>query len=173
MAIECSVIQFVGYKNSGKTTLMCSMAERLASRGFRVGAVKHDAHDFAMDRPGTDTWKLGLAGAAKVAITSPQQTAMLERRSVTIEELIGRMQDMDVVLVEGFKQAPYPKFVLVRSLDDIGLLDASSNVIAAVSWVPLQRGTLPVIGIGDTDNAWRLLLERIDGGSGQKEADRC
>lgn len=173
MPIKNHVIQFIGYKNSGKTTLVCAMAERLSSMGFRVGAVKHDAHEFEMDRPGTDTWKLGLAGADKVAITSPHQTAMLEKGPSTLEHLIDRMADVDVVLAEGFKQAHYPKFVLIRSREDIGLLESSANVIAGVSWVPVEYGRIPVIGIGETDRVLELLLLAIGGNRPKEGGGSC
>lgn len=170
-----SVIQFIGYKNSGKTTLVCAMAERLTALGLCVGAIKHDAHEFQMDTPGTDTWQLGAAGAAKVAIASPGQTAMLERYSSTLDELIGRMSDMDVIVVEGFKQALYPKFVLLRGIEDLDLMTSSSNIVAAVSWVKLapESFSCPVIGIHEVEQVWELLMRAVRSSKQKDGEDSC
>ena len=56
------IISIVGASNSGKTTFLEKLIPELASRGYRVGAVKHDAHGFEMDREGKDTWRLRGAG---------------------------------------------------------------------------------------------------------------
>ena len=63
------IIQVVGYKNSGKTTLVSELVRTLTSEGYRVGTLKHDAHDFEPDIPGKDTWQHRKAGAQVTAIT--------------------------------------------------------------------------------------------------------
>lgn len=50
-----AVCQFFGYKNSGKTTLICHLIPLLQQNGFTVAVIKHDAHGFEIDQPGTDT----------------------------------------------------------------------------------------------------------------------
>jgi len=41
------VISFVGYSNTGKTTLIVKIINRNSNSGVnKVGIVKHDAHDF-------------------------------------------------------------------------------------------------------------------------------
>ncbi|WP_166237769.1 molybdopterin-guanine dinucleotide biosynthesis protein B [Paenibacillus turpanensis] len=127
------VIQVVGYKNSGKTTLVCALIERLAAGGLKVGTIKHDAHDFEPDVPDTDSWRHRQAGAQRSAITSPGQTAYYERRGSTLDELLNQMRGLDIVLVEGFKQEGHPKLVLLRSKEDLELLGALNHIIAAVT----------------------------------------
>ncbi|MDF2834525.1 MAG: molybdopterin-guanine dinucleotide biosynthesis protein B-like protein, partial [Paenibacillus sp.] len=58
-----AVIQVVGYKNTGKTTIVCQLTSLLKEAGYKVGTIKHDAHEFRMDHPGTDTWKHQQSGA--------------------------------------------------------------------------------------------------------------
>lgn len=109
------VIQVVGYKNAGKTTLATALIKQFVAAGYRVGSIKHDAHQFEIDSPETDTGKLRQAGAAMVAITSAAQTALLMDGPLSLEQLLVTMASMDVVVVEGFKTAHYPKLVLVRN----------------------------------------------------------
>jgi molybdopterin-guanine dinucleotide biosynthesis protein B len=150
------IIQIVGYKNSGKTHLICRLVRELTALGYRVGTVKHDAHDFEIDREGRDTWQHQAAGAHYVAITSPVKTALIERQPVSLESLIARMSDADIILVEGFKSADYPKIVLLRSEEDTELLERVSRPVAAAAWFPWQHASLPALDIRDTDGILRL-----------------
>lgn len=127
------IIQIVGYKNSGKTTLTCELVRELAKQGRRVGTLKHDAHDFEPDVPGKDTWKHRQAGAHITAITSPSRTAWVQEQAMPIERLVSQMesQSVDFLLIEGFKTASYPKIVLLRSEEDAELLDLP-NIISVV-----------------------------------------
>lgn len=128
------VVQIVGYKNSGKTTLVAALVRLLKAEGYRVGTAKHDAHDFTMDHPGTDTWEHQEAGADVTAISSSSRTAVLSNQSATLEQLLAHMLHLDIVLVEGFKQEQYPKLVLIRRADDLPLLDQLHNIRAIVVW---------------------------------------
>lgn len=128
------VWQIVGYKNSGKTTLICALIPLLRERGKRVAVIKHDTHGFEIDHPHTDTWKQKEAGAGAIAITNGTRTAIIEERSSTLPELIAAFEDYDFVLVEGFKNEHYPKLVLLHAESDIELLS-----LPAVSGVVLRE----------------------------------
>jgi molybdopterin-guanine dinucleotide biosynthesis protein B len=127
------VIQVVGYKNAGKTTLVSQLVRELTARGQRVGTLKHDAHDFEPDVPDTDTWQHRQAGAHITAITSPSRTAWVQERTTAIEDLILSMQQhaLDYLVIEGFKSASYPKAVLLRNEQDLELLSLT-NVVAVL-----------------------------------------
>ncbi|WP_019910778.1 molybdopterin-guanine dinucleotide biosynthesis protein B [Paenibacillus sp. HW567] len=129
-----AVCQIVGYKNSGKTTLICGLIPLLRRKGCTVAVIKHDGHDFDMDHEGTDTWKQRQAGASAVAITSGKRTATIEERASSLAELIAAFADYDYVLVEGFKQEPYPKIGLIRREADVSLLNEVSNLSAIAFW---------------------------------------
>lgn len=133
------IMQVVGYKNSGKTTLISELIRRLSEQKVRIGTVKHDAHGFIADREGSDSWQHQEAGALYTAITSPYGTATFEKRGLTLDELIERMVrdtaissdgPLDLILVEGFKTASYPKIVLLRNEGDVHLLEQLTNVAA-------------------------------------------
>lgn len=127
------IIQVVGYKNSGKTTLVCELVKDLTKSGLRAGTLKHDAHDFEPDVPGTDTWQHRQAGAHITAITSPARTAWVQEQATPLEDLIENIREhtLDYLIIEGFKLAAYPKAVLLKDEQDIDLLSLT-NVIAVV-----------------------------------------
>ena len=43
-------VALVGKPDSGKTTLMEKLLPELNHRGYRVGTIKHHAHEFEMDK---------------------------------------------------------------------------------------------------------------------------
>ncbi|GIO66535.1 molybdopterin-guanine dinucleotide biosynthesis protein B [Paenibacillus sp. JTLBN-2024] len=130
------VCQIVGYKNSGKTTLVCALVERLKAEGRRVAVIKHDAHDFEMDHPGTDSYRHRAAGAAAIALVSPRKTAVIREEETSLEKLIEDFGGYEVILVEGFKKERYPKLVMVRRAEDAELIWELENVAGVVSWLP-------------------------------------
>lgn len=143
-----AILLIVGFSGSGKTRLMTRLIKALASRGLRVGAVKHHGHGgesgFEMDQPGKDTWQYREAGARAAVISSRSGIGMVRDadHDHDPEELARLMPDMDIVLAEGWKRSPYPKIEVFRPetgkppacRDDAGL-------IAVVSDAPLDWGT--------------------------------
>ncbi|KIL39113.1 hypothetical protein SD70_22020 [Gordoniibacillus kamchatkensis] len=137
------IIQIVGYKNSGKTTLLAALIRELRSFGYRIGTAKHDAHSFEIDYEGRDTWQHYEAGADAVAITSADKSALIRRAPAALEELAGAMPEVDVVLAEGFKDAPFPKIVLLRGAPDLELADRLAAVIAVAVRFPYRHPAIP------------------------------
>ncbi|MFD1908861.1 molybdopterin-guanine dinucleotide biosynthesis protein B [Paenibacillus rhizoplanae] len=78
------VLQIIGYKNSGKTTLACRLIEALSVQGLRVGSAKHDAHLFQLDDPETDSSKHLLYGAVETVLTSPEATRVMRRSAASL-----------------------------------------------------------------------------------------
>jgi molybdopterin-guanine dinucleotide biosynthesis protein B len=128
------IIQVIGYKNAGKTTLACALVRELTSQGQRVGTLKHDAHDFEPDIPGKDTWQHRQAGAHVTAISSPSRTAWVQEQSTSLEQLVDQMANLalDYLIIEGFKSAAYPKIILIRGEQDEELLSLLNVIAAAV-----------------------------------------
>lgn len=142
------VLQIVGFKNSGKTTLTAEMIQRFKGLGFKVGTVKHDAHHFTIDTPGTDTWKHQQAGADVTAISAPERSAIMRNSPEPLHGLLAQMADMDIVFVEGFKHELYPKLVLLKEPEDIKLLLTLHAVAAAAVWpsfcIPAANSGVPL-----------------------------
>ncbi|WMT42968.1 molybdopterin-guanine dinucleotide biosynthesis protein B [Paenibacillus sp. D2_2] len=130
--IRPPVIQIVGYKNSGKTTLIKQLLSVFNSLKLRVAVIKHDVHGFEIDHEGTDTYAYRQQGAAAIAITSPYRTALIEEQQTPLEELIERFGSYDLILVEGFKQEAFSKIVMLRNGEDQKLLQELDQVKACV-----------------------------------------
>ncbi|MCX7682907.1 MAG: molybdopterin-guanine dinucleotide biosynthesis protein B [Anaerolineae bacterium] len=127
------LIGIVGYKNSGKTTLVARLARALLGRGYRVAVVKHTHHP--IDLPGKDTAVLREA-AGQVALLSPTGAAIFWEETKSLQE-ITRYLDAQVVLVEGLKAEHIPKIACLRGRpDDRELLDEwVIAVVGPTEWI--------------------------------------
>lgn len=145
------VIQVVGYSNAGKTTLICRLISRLTERGLQVGTLKHHAKELDLDRRRKDTWLHREAGARVVAITAENQSAVWYREPRSMEELLVHYAGLDAVLVEGFKEAGYPKLVVLRERKQMHLLERLTNIRAVVSWFSSNQTSFPWYGIDQVE----------------------
>ena len=81
------LVFFVGYHNSGKTTLVEKVASRLIELGYKVGYLKHDPKGHAItDKEGSDTHRL-FNLLPKVGILSPNRLTIYEHTEKGVEEL--------------------------------------------------------------------------------------
>ncbi|NMI05373.1 molybdopterin-guanine dinucleotide biosynthesis protein B [Paenibacillus sp. SZ31] len=134
------IIQIVGYKNTGKTTMTAALIDHFSSMGLKVAAIKHDGHDhFEIDQEGTDSYRFGEAGAAAVVVMSEKRTAIMERQATRLEDMLSRLSGYDWIVIEGFKEASYPKLVMVREEKDLTLVDRLERVVGMISWLSLDQ----------------------------------
>ena len=125
-------IAFIGYQNSGKTTLVEKIIARLTKRGLRVGSIKHHGHKgFEIDQAGKDSWRHAKAGSRHVGLIAPGQYAEYANteREVPVADMLSHYTDVDVVIVEGYKTAGLPNIVVSRSGVDRLRGDTSFDLI--------------------------------------------
>ncbi|MFD1954438.1 molybdopterin-guanine dinucleotide biosynthesis protein B [Paenibacillus thailandensis] len=166
---EPYVYQITGYKNTGKTSLVCRLVALWSIQGLPAATIKHDAHHFQIDRSGSDTWKHQQAGACWTAITSRLQTAILQKEATELEQLAAMAPADAIVLVEGFKHAAYPKLFMARTEEDLKLLGELDNLDAVVLWPELDAervaketaSGIRLFGRDETAKIAGHILERI------------
>jgi molybdopterin-guanine dinucleotide biosynthesis protein B len=111
------IVSIVGKSGIGKTTLIEKLLSDLTRRGYRIATVKHDVHGFEVDQEGKDSWRHKKAGAHTVVISSPQKIALIRdvERDLTLEEIREKfIQDVDLILSEGYKKDVQPKIEVFR-----------------------------------------------------------
>lgn len=150
-------VAFVAKSGSGKTTLLEKVISRLKDRGYKVGAIKHDAHRFDIDRPGKDSYRLTAAGADTMVISSPEKLALVKRHAASppVEDLLAAyFTDEDIVLAEGFKSSALPKIEVHRRERSANLLcrgeERDPMLLAVASDEPLDLD-VPLLDINDAD----------------------
>jgi len=77
---EPARVHFIGRQNHGKTTLIVDLVAALATRGLRVGTIKHTGHAHAVDVPGKDSDRHRQAGASPAAFVTPRDVAVFSAR---------------------------------------------------------------------------------------------
>ncbi|MBR6950643.1 MAG: molybdopterin-guanine dinucleotide biosynthesis protein B [Oscillospiraceae bacterium] len=156
------VIQFVALSGTGKTTFLEKMVAELKGRGLRVGVYKHDGHDFEIDRPGKDSWRMTQAGADVTVLSSSERAVIMENRPVAPEELADRVSDVDLLLVEGYKTGPWRKIAMRRKASGKDWAIPPESCIAVVTDGPGPDG-VPRFGFDDVKAAADFLQKEIDG----------
>ena len=108
-------VGIVGYKNSGKTTLVIALARELIKRGHRVGTIKHASG--GLDFPGGDTAKHREV-VEQVGAISPVESVVFFRGARSLEEMLSHL-NADFVLIEGFKEEKtFPKVVCLSGREE-------------------------------------------------------
>ena len=102
--------------NVGKTTLIEGLIKELKLKGYSVGTIKHDAHEFEIDKKGKDTYRHRMAGADTIIISSKKRMAMIKELEdeIPLEKLIAMMEDKDFIIVEGYKKSSLKKIEVFR-----------------------------------------------------------
>ena len=147
------VLGIVGWSGSGKTTLLVALLPLVRARGLTVSTIKHAHHGFDMDRPGKDTHRHREAGAHEVLVASSARWALLHEvvgGEPSLTELLGKLDPVDLVLVEGFKAHPYPKLEVHRP--DLGkppIWPETPDVVAVASDATLDIGRRALLPLND------------------------
>ncbi len=139
------VLGFVAASGTGKTTLLTQVIPILKRNGLRVGLIKHSHHDFEIDRPGKDSFRLREAGASPVMLVSRYRRAIIsefipEQEPGLADQLKQFDQsELDLILIEGFRAEKFPKIELHRaSLEKPLLYPNDQDIIAIATDVALE-----------------------------------
>jgi len=163
------IISIVAKGGTGKTTLLEKLIAELKKRGYRVGALKHDAHSFDIDHKNKDSWRLTQAGADTMVITSKEKLAIVKinqhGEEPDVLEIVDRyFTDVDLVLTEGFKGNTFPKIEVHRKERSDTLLcrgeTCDYTLIAVASDEPIDMD-VPVYNINDAPGICDLIEERF------------
>ena len=160
-------IAFVGRHNSGKTTLLVAVLPLIVARGIRVGYVKHAHAGFEIDRPEKDSYRVRRTGVAQTIVLGGGQIAVIDdsrrEHELTLEGAMatyGR-DDLDLLVVEGFKAEPLPKIEVARAALSTEVLCADDrNLVATVTDFAV-RPAVPQFGLDDAAGVAAFILSRI------------
>ena len=116
------IIGFAGYSGSGKTTLLEQVIPLLKQHGLRVGLLKHSHHSIDPDTPGKDSYRLRHAGCAQTLMATKERHMLYfeypepDREEPELQACLKQFDhsQLDLVLVEGFRDQPFPKIEIHR-----------------------------------------------------------
>ncbi len=156
----------VGWKNSGKTTLVCRLISAFTAKGYQVAAVKHAHHAFDIDHPGRDSFNFREAGAREVAVASANRWALMtELRGEPepqLDEILSKLAGSDLVIVEGFKASAHLKIETRRleAAQHDSLAGQFPNIIAIAANYPASEA-LPYFDLSDIEGIAAFIADQI------------
>lgn len=157
------LVGVIGWSGAGKTTLIARLLPELAAQGLKVLALKHSSHPHPLHPSGSDTGLLEQAGAAATTLATPAglQLTLPGNPAMLLPPLLEALgARFDLVLVEGWKDGPFPKIEVWREgLGPCLALERSEVVALVTDSVP--PSPLPRFGPGDSRGLVRFLLEQV------------
>lgn len=155
----------IGWKNSGKTSLMERLVTEITARGFSVSTVKHVHHTVDLDQPGKDTFRHRQAGAREVVLASKDRFAlMVEHRGPEpdLSAVLARLAPVDLVLVEGYKRDSHQKLEVSRVDTGQDMIQPGDPLIRAVATdAPGLALSVPVLDLNDTAAIADFILTEV------------
>jgi molybdopterin-guanine dinucleotide biosynthesis protein B len=155
--------------NSGKTTLICRLIPALAQLGIRVSVIKHTHHQIQIDHPGKDSFQIRQAGAVQTLVGDAKNWALISQTHINqadADELDYLLQQLDtsmcdLVLLEGFKQAPVAKIEVHRGALHQDMLASQDSSIIAVTSDSARQAPCPLLDLNDIDAIANFIFQYI------------
>jgi molybdopterin-guanine dinucleotide biosynthesis protein B len=158
------IIGLAGWSGAGKTTLLVKVIPLLVARGLKVSTLKHAHHAFDVDQPGKDSHSHRLAGATEVLVGSARRWALVHELGAepepTLQQLLGKLASVDLVLIEGYKRETHPKLEVHRGAVDKPLLHPDDPHIVAIASDQALRTRLPLVHLDDIEGIANILIMR-------------
>jgi molybdopterin-guanine dinucleotide biosynthesis protein B len=157
------LITVIGKSGCGKTTLLEKLVAELKQRGYRLATVKHHSHrGFDIDQSGKDSWRFAQAGSDHVVIAAPDKIASYRKieRELSLDEIAATITDVDLILVEGYKQAGKPALEVLRAENSRELISSREQRFAVAADFPLELG-VPQFGLDDVQQIADLIEQRF------------
>jgi molybdopterin-guanine dinucleotide biosynthesis protein B len=157
------LVTVIGKSGCGKTTMLERLVAELKRRNYRVATIKHHSHSgFDIDKPGKDSWRFAQAGSDHVIIAAPDKVASYHKieRELSLDEVSALVANVDLILVEGYKQAEKPSLEVVREANSRELIGSHEQRIAIAADFPLDLG-VPHFGLDDVRGIADLIETRF------------
>ncbi len=154
-------VAFTGPSNSGKTTAIVKIAEKLTEK-YKVAIIKNDPGDKArFDVEGKDSWKFSQTGA-NVAVVSPTRTTLFLHEKKEIKDVAKLFGEYDILIVEGLKYLDLPRIGIFRNKLDESYF-SYIKAIACDDSIDLSQYDLPkdieILDLNDIDGLIKWIFK--------------
>jgi len=158
------IISVVGRSDTGKTTLIEKLLTEMIKRGYKPATIKHDVHGFEIDKEGKDSFRHKKAGAKMTIISSPQKIALVKdvEKDHEIDELaFNFINDVDIIITEGYKKNNKPKIEVFRKEAYPDLLCSKKDNLIAIATNSKHNVNVPQFEINDAKGIVDLIEDKF------------
>ncbi len=162
---DIPLLGFAAASGTGKTTLLTQLIPLLKKHHLRVGVIKHSHHDFEIDHDGKDSFRLRHAGATPMILVSKHRRVVISEfpslQEPTLDEQVALFSndDIDLILVEGFRHESFAKIELHRAdLNQPFLYPNDPHIIAIATDSDLNTN-LPQLNLNQPDEIAAFIIQ--------------
>ena len=150
-------IGIVGFKNSGKSTLIKNLSEKLKAKGnYKITVIKHSSSKISINEE-KDTDLLFKHSDKVIGLFSDAEIN-LKKEKTSYNDIV-RTLDTDVLIVEGFKSVKnLPKILCVKELEDIEKLSDGLE-IGYFSLSPIKSKKYKIWSLKDIEEIAERVLK--------------
>lgn len=141
--------QVCGYSDTGKTTVVKKVIERLVQQNQKVASLKSiHSEDFQIDQTGKDTYIHSQTGANPVVACGLNETDILYNHNMDFKEIADKIS-ADWLIVEGLNNFPLPKIVCGKTEADLNdFVDRRTFAISGIISQELREYcSIPVFNV--------------------------
>src|SRR5690625_3111782 len=130
------IMQIVGYKNSGKTTVAKRLIELLSMKSVRVASLKHHGHGgVPLGFEATDSEEHRQAGALIARVQGAEVFHLANHHAWRMESMVAsyNLPHIKVFMMDGINRYDYDKIILIRDDSDIHLFEKLSHINSVIT----------------------------------------
>ncbi len=140
---------------------MEQLVKALKSKGYSVATVKSSKEDHSSPE-GTDSGRHEKAGADPVILLGPHSTSVRYSTRRRLKDIL-KGQNIDFLLIEGFKEEHLPKVWCVGSRP-VDSREIPPTAVAIVTWaestIDLKSARKPVLRINDIEKLTEIVMKQ-------------
>nr|WP_028866562.1 molybdopterin-guanine dinucleotide biosynthesis protein B [Psychromonas hadalis] len=162
------LLGFAAYSGTGKTTLLEKLIPLLTDQGLNIAVVKHSHHNIEMDKPGKDSYRLRKAGACQLLLAGPERAILFheygkrQQKKLLDQLVLLNIEQLDLVLVEGYRDEPFNKIELHRKvLGKPFLFNTDPAIIALACDEKLADCHLPQLDLNKPEEFCGFILSYL------------
>ena len=160
-----------GWSGSGKTDVICRLIKFLTRKEIKISSIKHTHHNISVDKRGKDSFQHRESGAKEVIVGGKQNWALIHNgekdENNTLDDLLEKFSsEVDLVLVEGFKESKIPKIEVYNSNLKKIPISLSDDKTLAIVYDKMDKkiinSKLPKFDFNDTEIIAKFILNYLE-----------
>ena len=163
------IIGVVGWKDTGKKTLIEKMIKEFNLRNLTVSTIKHSHHNVSLDRQGTDSFRHFNAGAKETILASDTKrikfSKTISEHETSLDYLIKQIIPVDIVIVEGFKVSGHRKVEVINNTSQRKPLYVTDKTICGLIFnqYKIKNTELPQFERDNIEKICDFMLKTLEG----------